>query len=77
MEYNTERTPLYMPEYGRLIQSLVEHCKALPTKEERNEMANAIIAFIGQKKSHIFGMKKIIIINFGITFLSLQIIIWM
>ncbi|MCL1669479.1 DUF4290 domain-containing protein [Elizabethkingia ursingii] len=53
MEYNTERTPLYMPEYGRLIQSLVEHCKALPTKEERNEMANAIIAFIGQRNPHL------------------------
>lgn len=38
-----------MPEYGRLIQQLVEHCKELPTKEERNEMAVAIVEFMGQR----------------------------
>ena len=27
-----------MPEYGRIIQQLVEYCKSLPTKEERNEV---------------------------------------
>lgn len=49
MEYNTERTRLHMPEYGRLIQQLVERCKELPTKEERNEMAVAIVDFMGQR----------------------------
>jgi len=38
-----------MPEYGRLLQSLVEHCKRLPTKEERNIMANEIVSFMGQR----------------------------
>jgi len=38
-----------MPEYGRIIQQLVERCKELPTKEERNEMAMAIIDFMGQR----------------------------
>lgn len=38
-----------MPEYGRIIQELVERCKNLPTKEERNEMAMAIIDFMGQR----------------------------
>ncbi len=38
-----------MPEYGRLIQQLVERCKELPTKEERNEMAVAIVEFMGQR----------------------------
>ncbi len=38
-----------MPEYGRIIQQLVERCKELPTKEERNEMALAIIDFMGQR----------------------------
>ena len=42
-----------MPEYGRLIQSLVEHCKTLPTKEERTEMAKAIVNFIGQRNPHL------------------------
>ena len=49
MEYNTERTHLNMPEYGRIIQQLVERCKELATKEERNEMAIAIVDFMGQR----------------------------
>ena len=49
MEYNTERTYLHMPEYGRIIQQLVERCKELATKEERNEMAVAIVDFMGQR----------------------------
>lgn len=38
-----------MPEYGRIIQQLVERCKELPSQEERNEMAMAIIDFMGQR----------------------------
>jgi len=38
-----------MPEYGRIIQQLVERCKELTTKEERNEMAVAIVDFMGQR----------------------------
>ena len=38
-----------MPEYGRIIQQLVERCKELATKEERNEMAIAIVDFMGQR----------------------------
>ena len=53
MEYNTDRTQLIMPEYGRNIQQLVEHCKTLPTKEERNEMALAIVEFMGQRNPHL------------------------
>ncbi len=49
MEYNTNRTHLHMPEYGRIIQQLVERCKELETKEQRNEMAVAIVDFMGQR----------------------------
>lgn len=49
MEYNTERTHLNMPEYGRIIQSLVERCKTLADEEKRNEMATAIVDFMGQR----------------------------
>lgn len=49
MEYNTTRTPLYMPEYGRIVQQLVEHCKGLPTKEERTEMSYAIVELMKQR----------------------------
>lgn len=49
MEYNTERTHLQLPEYGRIIQQLVERCKELTDREERNEMAVAIVDFMGQR----------------------------
>lgn len=49
MEYNTNRLKLQLPEYGRIIQQLVERCKELPSKEERNEMAVAIVDFMGQR----------------------------
>ncbi|WP_092737303.1 DUF4290 domain-containing protein [Riemerella columbipharyngis] len=49
MEYNTKKTPLRMPEYGRHIQDLVEYCKTIPEKEKRNEVAKAIVSFIGQR----------------------------
>lgn len=49
MEYNTQKTQLHLPEYGRIIQQLVERCKQLSTKEERSEMAMAIIDFMGQR----------------------------
>lgn len=53
MEYNTAKTKLLMPEYGRNIQQLVEYCKTLSTKEERNEVAKAIVEFIGQRNPHL------------------------
>ncbi|MBS1549880.1 MAG: DUF4290 domain-containing protein [Bacteroidetes bacterium] len=49
MEYNTQKRQLQMPEYGRIIQQLVDRCKELPTKEERNEMSAAIVDFMGQR----------------------------
>ena len=49
MEYNTQRTQLHLPEYGRIIQQLVERCKEMPTKEERSELAAAIVDFMGQR----------------------------
>ncbi len=49
MEYNTQRTHLNMPEYGRMIQQLVERCKELSEKKDRNEMALAIVDFMGQR----------------------------
>ncbi|PIE50175.1 MAG: methionyl-tRNA formyltransferase [Flavobacteriales bacterium] len=53
MEYNTERTPLLMPEYGRMIQSLVEQCKAKESKEERTKMSNGIIRLMALKNPHL------------------------
>ena len=53
MEYNTNRTKLLIPEYGRNIQVMVEYCKSIPSKEERNEVAKTIVEFMGQRNPHL------------------------
>ena len=53
IEYNSERSLLIIPEYGRHIQKLVNHCVALETKEERNKMAKAIIDVMGNLQPHL------------------------
>ncbi|CAM1354874.1 DUF4290 domain-containing protein [Tenacibaculum insulae] len=53
LEYNSERDHLIIPEYGRHIQKLVNHCIALETKEERNTMAKAIIDVMGNLQPHL------------------------
>jgi hypothetical protein len=43
MEYNTGRGEMRIAEYGRNIQKMIAHIKTLPTKEERNKAANAVV----------------------------------
>ena len=44
MDYNTKRDKLMMPEYGRGIQQMVEHCKGIADRDERMRCARTIIA---------------------------------
>ena len=44
MDYNTTREKLIMPEYGRGIQQMVEHCKSIADREERMRCAYSIIS---------------------------------
>lgn len=44
---------MIIPEYGRHIQKLIDHCTKLEKKEERNEMAQAIIEVMGQLNPHL------------------------
>lgn len=53
IEYNTEREHLIIPEYGRHIQKMINHAKAQETKEERNKLAKAIIAVMGNMQPHL------------------------
>ena len=41
--YNTERVRLYVPEYGRNVQKMVDYLKTIEDREKRNEQARAII----------------------------------
>ncbi len=43
LEYNTEREKLRLKAYGREVQQMVDMCVQLPTKEERQRAAEAII----------------------------------
>jgi hypothetical protein len=53
LEYNSGRSLMIIPEYGRHIQKLVNHCVALETKEERNTMAKAIVDVMGNLQPHL------------------------
>ena len=53
LEYNSERTKLIIPEYGRHIQKLVDHCVSLASRDERNIMAKAIIDVMGNLQPHL------------------------
>lgn len=43
LDYNTQREKLVLPEYGREIQKMVNHCMTIPDREERLRCAYTII----------------------------------
>lgn len=45
--YNTQRAHLNMPEYGRYVQELVNHCMTIADREERTKAAKTIIQVMG------------------------------
>ena len=47
-DYNTQRPQLPIPEYGRHVQRMVDHCMDLEDKEQRTRTAKAIIQVIGR-----------------------------
>jgi len=47
MEYNTKAKRLLLPEYGRNIHNMVDHCLTLTDREERNKCAHTIISIMG------------------------------
>lgn len=53
MEYNTQLPQLVIPEYGRNIQVMIEHCITIEDRDERNKCARAIIQVMGQLNPHL------------------------
>lgn len=43
LTYNSKLPSLVLPEYGRNIQQMVDHCLTIEDKEQRTECANAIV----------------------------------
>jgi hypothetical protein len=53
LEYNTEREHLIIPEYGRHLQKMINYARSRETKAERNKVAQAIIAVMGNLQPHL------------------------
>ena len=48
MEYNSQRSKLIVPEYGRNVQKMAEHLLTVEESEKRNRMATALVQVMGQ-----------------------------
>ena len=53
LSYNTERDQLYIPEYGRNVQNMINYAKQIESRDERNLAARAIIDVMGQLNPHL------------------------
>jgi len=53
LEYNTERPKMLIPEYGRNVQKMVDFAITIADREERNKVATAIVAVMGELKQHL------------------------
>ncbi len=47
MEYNSQRPPLVISEYGRVVQKMIDHAITIPDREQRNKAARTIVSIMG------------------------------
>lgn len=47
MDYNTQRKKLFLPEYGRNVQQMVDYAMTIEDRDQRNLVARSIIAVMG------------------------------
>ena len=52
-DYNTQQKKLIMPEYGRNVQQMIDHCVSIEDREERTRCANTIINILGNLFPHL------------------------
>jgi hypothetical protein len=53
LEYNSQRSHLIIPEYGRHLQKLIDQATAIEDKVERNKAAKYIISVMGSLNPHL------------------------
>ncbi len=53
MEYNTTRSKLLMPEYGRNVQKMIEYLLTVDDREKRLKQAEIIIELMGTLNPHL------------------------
>ena len=52
-DYNTQRTRMALPEYGRNVQKMINHIKTIEDRDERNKAARTIIQIMGNLNPHL------------------------
>jgi hypothetical protein len=52
-DYNSQRSKMVLPEYGRNIQKMVEYTIKLEDRDERNKAARSIISIMGNLNPHL------------------------
>lgn len=53
LQYNTHRVKLIIPEYGRHVQKMIDFAVSIQDREERNRVAQSIIAVMGNLQPHL------------------------
>ncbi|MDO4728565.1 MAG: DUF4290 domain-containing protein [Bacteroidota bacterium] len=53
LEYNSQRSKLVIPEYGRHVQKLVDSALEVQDREERNKLVRYIISVMGSMNPHL------------------------
>ncbi len=53
MKYNTQQKKMAMPEYGRNIQNMVDHCVKIENRDEREKCAYTIVDIMGNMFPHL------------------------
>ena len=53
LEYNSQLKQLVLPEYGRNVQQMVDHCLTIEDREERTRCAYTIINIMGNLFPHL------------------------
>ncbi|MES2701308.1 MAG: DUF4290 domain-containing protein [Bacteroidota bacterium] len=53
MEYNTTRSRLQMPEYGRNVQKMIEYLVTIDDREKRLKQAEVVIELMGTLNPHL------------------------
>jgi len=53
MDYNTSRSHLVIPEYGRNIQTMIEHLNTIEDRETRTKAAHFVVSVMAQMHPHL------------------------
>ena len=53
LEYNSQQKQLVLPEYGRNVQQMVDHCMTIEDREERTRCAYTIVNIMSSLVPHL------------------------